>query len=69
MKVGSMFDPYTGYVKLQPRTSDVPYRPRKQIASEEEPRTCLECPMKTCRGNVCKRLAAVRRRMKNDDSV
>lgn len=69
MSLNGLRDPYTGYVKLQPRTGDAPYKPRKQTVSEEETRTCLECPKKTCRGGVCKRIEEVRRRIKNEHSV
>lgn len=55
-----------GYVKLPPRVGDEPYKPRKTSVSEEETRTCLECPKKKCSGYLCKRLAEVKRKVKND---
>ncbi len=65
MSKHGIFD-HDGYVKLPPRVGDEPYKPRKSSVSEEETRTCLECPKKTCRGGVCKRLAEVKRRIKQN---
>lgn len=65
MSLNCIFD-RDGYVKLPPKVGDEPYKPRKTTVSEEETRTCLECPKETCRGGVCKRLAEVRRRVRNN---
>lgn len=68
MSLNCIFDRY-GYVKLAPKTGDTPCKPRKRNAmTEAETIACLECPKKTCRGGVCKRLAEVRRRIQNNDS-
>lgn len=65
MSLNNIFD-YNGYVKLAPKVGDEPYKSSRQVVSDEEIRTCLECPKRKCRGGVCKRLAEVRRRVQND---
>lgn len=67
MSIGSIFNEY-GYVKIEPKIGDKPYRSHRKAVAQAEIDLCTKCEKQKCKNGNCKQFKEMIRRLKEENN-